>query len=132
MHILRGDSLSFAIQKSDVISVRSLLKERKLTEQEKTKYLNTADQIIRFRNDCLILDKHDYKPNRATTIWFCTFIISSIIALKTEFPSAIGIAVISFFGIIVSGMDNPQTNYYNAIAIKETLYDSECTALQNT
>lgn len=53
MFAAHADQLSDAIQESDLQKVTSLLSELTLTDKQLTKYLDSAEQVIKTRRDCL-------------------------------------------------------------------------------
>ena len=55
MSILQADQLSDAIRYSNVETVRSLLSNLKVTEQQMTKHFDIAEQVIRQRRDFMNL-----------------------------------------------------------------------------
>ncbi|EKD71910.1 MAG: hypothetical protein ACD_46C00068G0002 [uncultured bacterium] len=142
MSILQADQLSDAIRYSNVETVRSLLSNLKVTEQQMTKHFDIAEQVIRQRRDFMnlggrITSEEDTYYEKCMKISLASICISFYLFCHSSFDdnrfiyrnsSKLLGASLGIFIADINTRNHRQRErsgnlYTNALIIKEMLYD---------
>lgn len=147
---LDGYSLSDAIRESSALRVRELLANIRLTKQDKAKYLDIADNILKLRQSRLLLAEKLKSERRSPQIYlpqaqrkiynfgFAACTITATIGLTSRWylkqdnfvstyflPSSLIGALALYYKLHHANFNYLQESYDQALTIKELMYDKE-------
>jgi len=150
---LNGYSLSDAIRESNITQTRELLAQIEFTQQDKTKYLDTAARICALRESRLLLAEKLKSERRAPQIYlpnnqrkmynygFAACTLGALIGSTTRWylkqnnfastyflPGSLLVALGLYYKLHHANFVYLQESYDHALTIKELLYDKEIIA----